>query len=175
MMGMEGLQRRTYAGVQLTLRTGEEVIIGQWGEGDTRGAVLDERIRASMAAREKVVTALDAKRLRRDERDVGAWVAALRAMGAGAHANLRTAPMPRERLFRVLLDRSAAPVNRAAAAVAIGGDGDPRSRERLRAVAETTVAPRLRVVLEASARGEDEAALEAALAEMTEEEPPRKA
>jgi hypothetical protein len=175
MLGMEGVQRRTYAGVRLTLRTGEEVIIGQWGEGDTRGAILDERIRASIAAREKLVTALDAERLRREDRDVGAWVAALRAIGAGAHADLRTAPMPRERLLRVLLDPSAAPVDRAAAAVAIGGDGDPRSRERLRAVADATVAPRLRVVIEESARGEDEGALEAALAGMTEEEPPRRA
>jgi hypothetical protein len=92
-------------------------------------------------------------------------------IGSGFAVSIVLAIVP----TRVDLDPSAAPVDRAAAAVAIAGDGDPRSRERLGAVAEATVAPRLRVVIEEFARGEDEAALEAALAGMTEEEPPRRA
>jgi hypothetical protein len=91
--------------------------------------------------------------LLRGERDHALWVAALRKQEA---ADLRSTAVPRAELWRVVEDLGGAPIHRAAAALALGrglGDAD---RERLERAAKTTVAPKLRVVLERAAIADDE-------------------
>jgi hypothetical protein len=164
----KGWGRSRQVGVALTLRSGEKVLVPISGQrwNDARTAIIEERIREAMEAHRQGGGVADAALLRRGARGAGEWVAALRAIGAGANADMRTAPVPRERLFRIVEDPTAPPADRAAAAVAIGGEIDAASRARLRAAAEATAAPRLRIVIEEAASGEDEDALTAALAEV---------
>jgi hypothetical protein len=83
---------------------------------------------------------------------------------------MRTAPLPRERLFRIVESPSASGLDRAAAAVALGKEADEETRGRLRGAAEACAAPKLRIALEAAAGSSSDAELEAALAEVGEEE-----
>jgi hypothetical protein len=101
-------------------------------------------------------------------RTVSEWVTSLRAIGAGANADTRTAPFPRERLLRIVEDPTSPADDRAAAAVAVGASLGAEDRLRLRSVADAVVAPRLRVAIEAAA-GDDDAELETALAQVVEE------
>ncbi len=155
-------------GMRVTLRSGEVVEIatsqGQWGDGET--AIILERIREAIETYRQGGTAADTALLRRGERGVGEWITALRSLGAGANADMRTAPVPRERLFRIVEDPAAPAADRAAAAVALGADLDEEIRDRLRSAAAATAAPRLRVAIEKAAGGEAEAELEAAMAEV---------
>jgi hypothetical protein len=164
----KGWGRSRQLGVSVTLKSGEEVLIPVaqkgWNDGDV--GIIQERIEEAMEARRQGGAAADAALLRRGDRAPSDWIRALRAIGAGANADMRTAPLPRERLFRIVEDPTAPPADRAAAAVALGGDLDPSARARLRAAAAATAAPRLRIVIEQTATAEDDAALEAALAEV---------
>jgi hypothetical protein len=159
-------------GLSLALRSGGtvELPVSQsgrlWGDPAVTLALVEERIREAREAFRHGGTAADAALLRRGERDVGAWVTALRSIGAGANADLRTAPLPRESLFRIVEDPAAHAADRAAAAVALGSDLDDESKARLRSAAEATAAPRLRIAIEKAAGGDGEAELEAALAEI---------
>jgi hypothetical protein len=85
---------------------------------------------------------------------------------------MRTAPIPRERLFRVVEDASLDPTSRAAAAVALGLELDDEGRARLRAAAEAMAAPKLRFAIEkaASPHAAEDSAIKAALAELEIEE-----
>lgn len=127
-------------------------------------AMLAERINEALTDARAGGLAHDAARLARGERGDAAWIAHLKALGAGANADHRTAPMLIERLWRLLEDPLVAPETRAAAAVALSAAGDPRARERVRVIAGATAAPRLRVALEAAARAEEEADAELAAA-----------
>jgi hypothetical protein len=167
-----GSGRSRQIGVDVTLRSGEviPVPIGtpNWSEDDV--AMLEERIREGRESWKAGEASADAALLRRGERPLGEWIGTLRAIGAGANADMRTAPLPRERLFRILESPSAGSTDRAAAAIALGQELDEESRARLRSAAEACAAPKLRIALEAAAKGDDEAELEAALAEVGEEE-----
>jgi hypothetical protein len=83
----------------------------------------------------------------RGERDAGAWVRALRAVGSGANADHRTAPVARERLWRIVETPGADPIARVRAAVALGGGLEGEERARLRVAAEATAAPEVRGLL----------------------------
>ena len=92
-----------------------------------------------------------------------AWLAKLRSMGAGANAGHREAPLPPDRLWRIVEDPTASAPSRAAAAVALGPSIDAEGKARLSAIASRTVSPKLRVALQ-TAPSEDDAALIEALA-----------
>jgi hypothetical protein len=160
-------------GLSIVLRSAEEVLVPismqEWGDGDPV-SLIEERIEEAMHAFRKGGAAADAALLRRGERAMSDWISALRSLGAGANADLRTAPVPRDRLFRIVEDPAAAPADRAAAAVALGGDLDDDGRARLKAVAEATAAPRLRIAIEKAATEPDGAALEEALAALEVDE-----
>jgi hypothetical protein len=81
------------------------------------------------------------------------------------------APVDEAELWAVLDSPSARPADRAAAAVALAITGDD-AKKRVRVAAESVVDESLRTALEA-ASGEDEAALEAALAGVDREPPAR--
>jgi hypothetical protein len=94
------------------------------------------------------------------------WIARLRALGMGATAQLRVAPVMPERLWRVALDPVAPAPARAAAAVALSSSLDEGGRARLAEAAKTTAAPQLRVALETAARGASDEEMEQALSEL---------
>jgi hypothetical protein len=170
-----GWGRSRQIGVRVDLASGEELRIPiggvQWNEEDA--AVLVERIAEAMEAYRSGDAAADAALLRRGDRPVGAWLRALRALGAGAHTDHRTAPVPRERLLRIAESPTAAASDRAAAAVALGAGLDDDARARLRRAAEASAAPKLRVAIEAAVDEARQAELEAAMAELDEAEAER--
>jgi hypothetical protein len=154
---------KTYVGVAVQLAGGERVKIpaGQKGWMQVDPNEIEERIREAQKLHQDGADAVDARALERGGRDTRAWVAALRALGAGANADMRTAPVPAEKLLRIAEDASAPAVVRAGAAVAAGAS--PDARQRLRVAAKTTASPSLRVALERVAADDatDEALAEA--------------
>ncbi len=168
-----GLGNSRYTGVSLTLESGEEVRIpiGQARSVDDRTRIVLERSQEAAAEGNVEHAELDPAILARGDRDVGDWMRALRSLGAGANATMRTAPIEAERLWRIVEDPAGPPLARAAAAVALTADPAADSRRRLRAAAEATAAPRLRVAIDAAA-SHDEQALKEALAELESEEAP---
>lgn len=91
--------------------------------------------------------------LLRGERDHLAWVAALRRQEG---ADLRSTAVPRTELWRVVEDVAGAPIDRAAAALALGRELGEAERDRLTRAARATVAPELREALERAAIAEDD-------------------
>jgi hypothetical protein len=164
--------RSRMMGIKLLLRSNDEVLIpvttNEWGNLESL-RIIEERINEGMASFREGGALADAALLKRGERALSDWVVALRSLGAGANADLRTAPVPRDRLFRIVEDPAAAPADRAAAAVALGGELDDQGRTRLKAVAAATAAPRLRIAIEKAAEP-DLAAVEEALAALEGEE-----
>ncbi|MBL8685076.1 MAG: hypothetical protein JNK05_38220 [Myxococcales bacterium] len=131
---------------------------------DAYGAVraevesLNARIRDAMTARAASSDATVARDpFVRGQRSTADWLNALRNI-FDAGDNLRAPAHTEESAWRVVLDTSASDDARVGAAAAIALNADDRSRERLRAVAETVADNRVRVALEAAATG-DEAAL----------------
>ena len=110
--------------------------------------------------------------LHRGGRGLRGWIAELRALGMGVNAAHRTAPVPADRFWRIVESPGTPPTIRAAAAVALGPRLDARDRDRLRLAASTTVAPRLRLALEAAAGSARDVELEALLAEVEQEDAP---
>jgi hypothetical protein len=96
----------------------------------------------------------------RGDRPIADWIRVLRAVGSGANADHRRAPVQPDTLFRIAEDAGAEPERRIAAAVALGAALDAPGRERLRIAASTTASPELREALELAS---DEAATEEAL------------
>jgi hypothetical protein len=155
-------------GLRILLRSGEEVMVPvertNWDSDQV--PLIEERIREGKEAVRAGDVAVDAAMLQRGDRSVRDWVAALRAIGSGANVTLRTAPVPRDRLMRIVEDSSQPAPARAAAAVALGSELDEEGRARLRLVAEATVAPKLRISIERAASARDDAEIEAALEEV---------
>src|SRR5262249_28225525 len=153
-----GWGRSRRIGIKLTLRSGEEVQIPvttrSWGDNEL--ALIEERIREAREAYRTGGAEADAALLKRGDREVSAWVSMLRTIGAGANADMRTAPVPRERLFRIVEDPASPAIDRAAAAVALGADLDEDGRRRLADAAHATAAPKLRVAIEKAADRSDE-------------------
>jgi hypothetical protein len=135
---------------------------------------VENRLSEAIAAYHESATDRGGAALRRGTRTVRQWVAALRAIGSGANADMRTAPLPRERLLRIVEDPASPEEERAAAAVALATEQDDDGHARMRIVAMHVAAPRLRVAIEAAAKADD-AELEAALAQVVDEGESRRA
>lgn len=97
-------------------------------------------------------------------RDVKDWVARLRVLLD--LATPRGAALTVSQLWHVIEHPGASPIERAAAAVAVGRHCDRPTRERLARVAAATASPRLRIVLDAVRGGADDNAIAEALAEL---------
>src|SRR5207253_1081427 len=97
----------------------------------------------------------DSKILARDGRSASEWVSFLRTVAE--RETFRQTGVSPDDLFRIVEDAAAATVTRAAAAVALTPHLDEPGRVRLAAVADTTVAPRLRVAIDAVAKDDPEA------------------
>jgi hypothetical protein len=83
-------------------------------------------------------------------------------------ASFRSATVPDHELWRIAEDASAREPVRVAAAIALRERLDDEGRRRLRFVADSCVAPRLRVALDAAV-GRDDASLARALEELDAE------
>ncbi len=131
-----------------------------------------ERARAACASDAGEAFTPEASRLQRGNRGLRAWIEQLRAVGMGAHAAHRVAPVPPDRLWRIVESAGSRPLLRVAAAVALGPRLDARDRDRLRAAASNTTSPRLRVALERAASAAPETELSALLAGVEEDDAP---
>jgi len=128
-----------------------------------RAEMVAQRIRNALASYRES-QADPAAALQRRGRNGEQWIHGLRNIGAGADGSLRTAPLSRDRLWRIVQDASSEPQSRAAAAVALATEIDEPDRQQLNAVARATAAPKLRIALEAAANGDkDETELAALL------------
>jgi hypothetical protein len=126
-----------------------------------RAEILAERINEAVDGKSRGVKgsssalAWDGALLSRGERAIEEWVAALRGLRAKAET-FREPGAVLDQLWGVLEDAQAAPEKRAAAAVALSPHLDDGGRERLRLAAQATVAPKLRIALEAAAEDDDD-------------------
>ncbi len=167
----QGTWNQRYTGVALTLEGGSELWLptarGSSSTGDEQALALMERIREAQELKGGADAVATAAFLDRGSRGVGEWIARLRALGACETADLRTAPLGAEELWRVVESSLAAPSARAAAAVALASSLDQDGKARLRVAKDAVADTRLRVVLDAATTG-DEKALEEALGEMAD-------
>jgi hypothetical protein len=159
----DGFGNRVSAGALIRLKNGREIRIPV-ADSLMKPEVLSvvKALATALTSYREVDASSDASALRRGQTSVAAWIQRLRSMGLGSH---RTAALDVDLLWRVVEDRTALPSARAAAAVALGNDASEATRVRLRDVAEASIAPKLRIAIEAAA-DEEEATLEAALAEL---------
>jgi len=158
---------RPVVGAAITLEGGEvlEIPLGMSGSWDEdRALAVVDRIREALETCRRGPVDPSASLLGRRGRDVRGWMDDLRAIGSGANATLRIAPVQPEVLWRVLESPGAAVEERAAAAVALARALDDDGRTRLRIAAAAVAETNLRIVLDAAAT-EDEGALEEALGE----------
>jgi hypothetical protein len=156
--------------VELTLEGRETLVIpmGQVFFGSDSHALLAERIDEALEAHRSNAAVHDAALLDRGDRSHRDWVASLGALRD--RMSHRKAPVAPATLWRIVEDASTAPLERAAAAIALRGFMDDEERTRLAGTARATVAPRLRIALDAAAsRDASDEELAAALAELEEE------
>ena len=141
---------KRYLGVELVLRDGEAVrlLVGQERWADEDQAMVVERIREAIEAYSSGMAGADASILGRNGRAPKDWIMSLRAIGAGANADMRTSPIPLERLWRIVEDASASAVARASAAIALAPQVPPSERRRIRIAAQATASPKLRIALD---------------------------
>ncbi|MFO0617572.1 MAG: hypothetical protein U0414_33570 [Polyangiaceae bacterium] len=141
---------KVYIGVELGLRSGERVQLscGQKRWGDENQALILERISEAIETYKSGIHASDASILGRNGRAPTDWITSLRRLGAGANADMRTAPIALDRLWRLVEDASASAVSRVGAAIALSPHIDERERKRIRVAAGSTASPKLRVALE---------------------------
>jgi hypothetical protein len=166
------LGQPVWVGIELSLLSHEIIRIPVMHPKAWMGPHLEtvlERIREAMGGFHHGDTAWDTSILLRGKLEVPQWIRSLRALGTGANAGHRTAPVTPERLWRVVEDPGAHPAARAGAAVALGTDGSDETRRRLHAAARTTAAPRVRIAIETAALHQEDD-LAQALAELDAEE-----
>jgi hypothetical protein len=168
----EQLGRTTVTGLRVTLKSNEQVTvpIASGRADDDRVLMIQERIRESREVHDTGGAEVDASVLHRGDKKTSDWIEHLRRLGSGANADARTAPVNEDTLFRIALDPSKRAPERAAAAVALGAQGSESTRARIREVAATIAAPKLRIAIESAAEADKEAELEAALDELEQEE-----
>jgi hypothetical protein len=118
---------------------------------------LIERIRSAMVAPagDAPAAQLEPSMLARGGRTPSDWLASLRSMVAKREGRMRAAPVLDDQLWALLSDPSTAPSTRAGAAVVLASHADEGTREKLRIAAQSIASPKLRVVIETAADGEE--------------------
>lgn len=160
-----GSGRNRVRGIAMTYGDGE--VIELPAMDDEQIAVVIKRINDVIALSKGTQHVEDAAMvLSRGALEVRDWITQLKALGAGATATLRTAPVMPDRLWRVAEDAAQPATVRAAAAVALGPTLDQSGKTRLAEIARATAAPKLRVALERAATDAPEEEIEEALREL---------
>jgi hypothetical protein len=163
---------REILGIDLALSGGEvrRVLVADTRFDDGGRDRMFEQVHSALEAFRARDQPIEVSALARRGRESAAWLASLRAIGNGAEADHRRAPVPVETLLRIVEDAAADGTARAAAAVAASSAAAPAERERIRIAAASTASPRLRVALERAAEGgEDDAPLVESLSELESE------
>ena len=152
-------------GVDLVLMNGktQEIRLTQKDNAaDAAIADLVDRLERGITAHESAAAPDEEALLARGSRDVATWLHDMRALGSGA-SGYRDVLVPRERLWSVLESPSVNPSAREGAALALSASLDEAERARLAMLAQRTVWPRLRVVLEGVSGEHDEGRLRVAV------------
>jgi hypothetical protein len=158
----EGLRKSVW--VRLHLRANEAIDVmvampSRYAEGRTnaraQAETIVERIEEARAVARGTAGRDAANVLAREGRSAEGWLQSLRAAFARTEAFRAGPPLTLDQLWRVLEDAGARPWVRAAAAAALTSGAGDEDRKRIRVAAEATVAPKLRVALEAAAQGDD--------------------
>lgn len=122
---------------------------------------LYNRVQDALAARNAGADAMVASDpFLRNQRSPREWLAAVKGM-FDAVGGLRDAANTEESAWRVVADSAASEEARIGAAAALAAKADERGREKLRAVAENVAATHVRVAIEAAAKGDEDAIVEA--------------
>ena len=140
-------------GLEIELKSGERrpILISKGNETELAKLAFD-RVQQSFQAYAEGANAADVSAaLARRDRSPHEWLERLRALGAGANADMRTAVVSHERLWQIVDDPSAAATDRASAAVALASSGTEEDRLRVGTAAKRIVAPKLRIALEKTA------------------------
>jgi len=149
---------KTLVGVDLLLREAPpiRVLVGedQLGAG-ARTQALRDALAAALAAYGARVPSEAVSLPERGDGPTEQWLARLKAVGTGANAGPRDAPVAAERLWRVAEDPLAPPHERTSAAAALSAELDAQGRKRLRIAAAETASPALRSALESAAASDD--------------------
>lgn len=141
-------------GVELELASGRTVALPM-GTRRVDAALSRELLARIDAAREHAARARNVggrDALHRAGRPFTSWLAALRNVGAGANADMRTATVSLDGLAAILLDPASAPATRAAAAVAAIAADPLEGRSRIRVAQATCADGRLKRALGTIAR-----------------------
>jgi hypothetical protein len=142
----------------LRLRSGEE--IRYIGFGLTPGAIT-ERIREGLEAHRRADAPASAQALvARSGRPAKEWLSALRAL-AESKGDYRSMAVPDDALWTLAEDHSAEPTARTGAAIVLRQRLGEPGRARIEATAAASAEPRIRIALEAAAKGESEGLEEA--------------
>ncbi|NUP06843.1 MAG: hypothetical protein HOW73_12395 [Polyangiaceae bacterium] len=162
-----GIELFFHGGAQLQLPVGEA------NEAELACSALYARVRQALAEFQSAREGARIEALARAGRDDRTWVDALRALGRGEGASHRRAAIPTDRLLTAALDPSAAPRDRACAAIAVGPSLTPDERVRVRESAEASASPKLRIAIERALNDDEgvEEALAALEAEQNEHAP----
>jgi hypothetical protein len=167
--------QKTNWGVMLVRESGREVEIRTESKENPKASasreallhLVEERVKDLAGQRGEANAAV---LLARGGRSVEEWTSALRALGGGGDVGgYRAAAIPTEEMWRILEDPTSDATARAAAAVALRGSLDDAGRARVRAAAEESASPKVRVALQAAAGAGDDAELAQALAECEDE------
>jgi hypothetical protein len=134
----------------------------------TRDAIQERVEQARAAATTRGRAAEISGLVARGPRSHAEWLAALKQL-LGREGSYRDASVREEDLWALLEDPTAKPDVRAGAAMGLRKTLDDEGRTRVRVAASATVSPHLRVALDSATR-DDDATLEAALAEVADEE-----
>ena len=137
-----------------------------------------ERIDQGLTHHRALAPAEDEALLTRGERNLDAWIDEMNILGTADAYGYRMIAIPRERLWAVLENPGADPSARQGAALALRARLDDEERERLVSIGQKSASPRLRVAIDAVARGPNSSHLRIAFDESDDEvpfEPPRAA
>jgi hypothetical protein len=149
----------TALSVVLHLDGEERVELHVWtGSGDDSAdlrALADTLDRGRAGAKTEPTEA--ERLLEKSDRSVREWVGYARNLGRSG-SDYRTGASARDELWRVVEDPAALEEARVGAALALGSSADDHAR--LRAVAEESVSPRVRIAIDAAAEEDDDVVAE---------------
>ncbi|MFO0559726.1 MAG: hypothetical protein U0269_17030 [Polyangiales bacterium] len=154
------LHRKNAAPFDVTIATQQQIRNDRFNVMSTEVEALYNRINEAMQVRDAQPDALVASDpFLRNARTAREWLDAAKKLFEPV-AGLRSAVHTEESAWRVVADSAASEEARIGAAAALATNADDRGREKLRAVAENVASTRVRVAIEAAAKGDDDALID---------------
>lgn len=155
------LQRGAGEPFDMLLGTTQQMRNDRYGVLKSEIEALYNRVKDAIATRDAGPDAMVASDpFLRNDRSPREWLAAVKGL-FDAVGGLRDAANTEETAWRVVADSAASEEARIGAAAALASKTDARGRDKLRAVAENVASTHVRVALEAAAKGDEDAIVEA--------------